>query len=135
MLPVRPSWWTAMADGLLGTDPLVAEWDPDAGLFLVRAWTAGPAGTAGLQLGGGVELDLDVAWPSRVAELRIPAFGGAIDGDARAVVEQLLGSQRASRLVQLEEGITRQLDDARYQRHPGMTALAVGALAHQIGSD
>ena len=37
-----------MADALLGNEPMVAEWDGDAGLYIVRAWVAGPAGTAGL---------------------------------------------------------------------------------------
>src|SRR5437763_1270320 len=87
-----------MDDPLLGHEPMVAEWDAAAGLFLVRSWVAGPAGTAGLRMSGDIEVDLDVAWPSRVAELRIPATDGRIDARRAAVVAHLIGGARLTRL-------------------------------------
>ena len=55
-------------------------------------------GQRGCDLSGGVEVDLDVAWPSRLAELRIPSRDGTLAEPTRTVVDRLLGRRRLMRL-------------------------------------
>jgi hypothetical protein len=121
-----------VADPLLGLDAVVAEWDPVADLYILRAWVAGPAGTAGLSLADGVEVDIDVAWPSRLAELRVRS------STASDAVERLLGADRAQQLSRLQPGAPRPLDLDDRERAPdpdAMSALMLGTLAHQLGHD
>jgi hypothetical protein len=126
-----------MADALLGNEPMVAEWDSDAGLYLVRAWVAGPAGTAGLQLRD-IEVDIDVAWPSRLAELRIPSPDGQLSEWARPILERLLGRPRLWRLLsgRREQPWTLGGDPSYEPTDGGIDgSLSRVALARQIGND
>ncbi|HEX6421062.1 MAG TPA: hypothetical protein VFZ77_21340, partial [Acidimicrobiales bacterium] len=84
-----------MVEPLLGHRALVVACDPVARLATVREHPAGPAGSAGLDLGAGVELDIDVADPSRLAGLTVelPATGpvGDLPAGARSRLHALLG--------------------------------------------
>jgi hypothetical protein len=129
-----------MPEPLLGDESMVAEWDRDAGLYLVRAWLAGPAGTAGLRLRGGVEVDLDVAWPSRLAELRVPTRDGDLDDRTRRLVEPLLGRRRLSRLQSDRRSEPWPIGEVPYrERRRESQGVARGmqttALARQAGND
>lgn len=129
-----------MPDPLLGDEPMVAEWDRDAGLYLVRAWVAGPAGTAGLRMSNGVEVDLDVAWPSRLAELRIPSRDGELDERVRTVVERLLGRRRLWRMQSDRRAEPWPIGEVPYdERRREARGVARGmqntALARQVGND
>ncbi|HEX6422331.1 MAG TPA: hypothetical protein VFZ79_02570 [Acidimicrobiales bacterium] len=91
-----------MAEPLLGLRVLVAGCDPVARLATVRARPAGPAGSAGLDLGPGVELDVDVADPASLAGLivELPPTGdpGDLPAALRRRLAALLGPERAAAL-------------------------------------
>ena len=91
-----------MAEPLLGHRVLVAGFDPVARLTTLHARPAGPAGSAGIDLGAGVELDVDVADPGSVAGLTVelPQVGdaGALPAGVRRRLEALLGPERAAAL-------------------------------------
>ena len=81
-----------------------------------------------------VEVDVDVAWPSRLAELRVPLT------HASGVVERLLGTERARQLVRVQPGAPRRLDGNDRTREEDTDtdtafAFALGALAHQLSHD
>jgi hypothetical protein len=92
-----------MADPLLGHQPLVATHVPGSGLVSVGSWPVGPAGSVGLDLGFGVEIDVDVARPSCLVGLTIelppvdPA-GSWPDG-LRRLLHPLLGRSSSDDLV------------------------------------
>lgn len=94
-----------VGEPLVGHGSLVAEVDAGARLAVVRGANAGPAGTAGLQLGDDLELDIDVAAPSTfvAASLHLPSDGapGTVRADARQRLESLLGVARVEALVAL----------------------------------
>ena len=89
-----------MGEPLLGHRVLVAGCDPVARLATLRARPAGPAGSAGIDLGSGVELDVDVADPGSVAGLTVelPSAGepGALPSGVRRRLEALLRPERAA---------------------------------------
>lgn len=92
-----------MAEPLLGHLPLVATHVPGSGLVSVASWPVGPAGSVGLDLGFGVEIDVDAARPSCLVGLTIelPPVdppGGVPDG-LRRVLHRLLGRSRSDDLV------------------------------------
>jgi hypothetical protein len=106
--PPRPVLTTkelTMAEPLLGYEPLVGHCDPVSRLATVRGWSAGPAGTAGLDLGGGIELDVDIAAPGQLTELvvELPSAGriGSPTRRQRRSLDALLGPERAEELVAL----------------------------------
>ncbi len=129
-----------MADALFGDESMVG-----SGTATPASISCGlgrrPCRTAGLQLGGGVEVDIDVAWPSRLAELRIPSSGGQLDDRTARVVDRLLGTRRLSRLLAVDSDVPRQLDDdysmtRRFsERDDSLLALSLSALAQQTGDD
>jgi hypothetical protein len=92
-----------MAEPLLGREPVVGQWDPGGGLATVRGWSAGPAGSAGLDLGAGIELDVDVAEPERLVDLAIElpraARPGALTVRQRRTLDVLLGPERVDTFV------------------------------------
>jgi hypothetical protein len=108
-----------VADPLLGRQGMTGELDADAGSWFARAWLPGPAGTAPLQLAGGIEVDFDVAAPGVVAGLSVPA---ELTPRARGALDLLLGEDRAAALVALHEpGHVHQLGpDATYGRDGGL---------------
>jgi hypothetical protein len=76
--------------------------EADAGLAFAHAADAGPAGTAALLVGGGIELDVDVAQPTALVSLTLdlPAGGaGGLDGDTKRRLDALLGPRRADLLL------------------------------------
>lgn len=94
-----------MVEPLLGHRQLVATCEPDARLVTVRQRRAGPAGSAGLDLGAGVELDVDVADPTSVAgltvELATTGDAGKLPAAVRRRLDVLLGPERAAALAGL----------------------------------
>lgn len=83
---------------LVGDQAVVGEWDPAARLFTVRGWVPGPAGAAAVDLGAGVEIEIDVAAPEVLTSLTVEA---PWTGDPRALhdravrlLEGLLGPDR-----------------------------------------
>ena len=97
-------------DALIESVSMVGEWDPDAGGWSARDWVAGPAGTVGVTLPGGVELDVDVATPDTFVGLWVEASGGDGPGGRRPSEEAigtlvaLLGESRTSELLDLPPG-------------------------------
>lgn len=104
---------------LLGDQPLVGEWDPSSRLFTVRNWVPGPAGAAAVDLGDGVELELDVASPTVLTSLSVEApWTGdprALPDRALSLLEALLGPVGTEAVLGLATGpegedvVTRQL--------------------------
>ncbi|MGH9192413.1 MAG: hypothetical protein ACRDZ0_08070 [Acidimicrobiales bacterium] len=94
-----------MAEPLLGCQPLVAHHVVGSGLVSVGSWPVGPAGSAGLDLGGGVELDVDAARPSCLVGLTIELPAGdapdALTGGLRHGLDLLLGPGCSDTLVAL----------------------------------
>lgn len=95
-----------MADPLIATDHVVAEWDAVMDGWSARDWTAGPAGIVTVELDGGVTLDIDVADPSTFVGLWVAARTvgrgpGRPGMGAVAAVEALLGPARAGALFAL----------------------------------
>jgi hypothetical protein len=92
-----------MADPLLGLQPLVATHVPGSRLVSVGSWPAGPAGSVGLDLGFGVEIDVDAARPSCLVGLTIelpPADPpGDLPGGLRNALDPLLGRSCSDNLV------------------------------------
>jgi hypothetical protein len=92
------------------------EVDVAAGLAFVQASNAGPAGTAALLLGDGIELDVDVAQPTRLVGLTLdlPAGGpGALDHETRLRLDALLGRPRVDHLLDLARSATHDSDPER----------------------
>ncbi|HZA00602.1 MAG TPA: hypothetical protein VE575_17715, partial [Acidimicrobiales bacterium] len=94
-----------MSEPLLGHGELAARCDPASGLTTVGPGSWGPAGTAGLSLGDGLELDVDIARPTTLVALTIePPSGrapGAHDDRLHRRLEALLGPPRAQALLRL----------------------------------
>jgi len=93
-----------MAEPLLGARPLVADCHPGAGVATLSARPAGPAGTAGLALADGLELDVDAADPASLVDLTVewpPGRAGAPDlpPARRRALAALLGDGRAAALA------------------------------------
>lgn len=92
-----------MDEPLLGTGPLAVEVDLDARVATVRAQLPGPAGTAGLDLGGAIELDIDVARPATLAGLTIdlPMTGDVhrLPRSVRRRLVALLGEARSDEVA------------------------------------
>jgi hypothetical protein len=65
-----------MAEPLLGRQPLVASRVPGSDLVTVSSGAGGPAGSVGLDLGDGVEVDVDAAPPHRLVNLTIDLRSG-----------------------------------------------------------
>lgn len=124
-----------MAEGLIGEQAVVGEWDPAAGLWLVRASVPGPAGSAGLSLAGDVELDVDVATPGTLAGLSAPrGDGGAapIDHRTRAALDTILGPSVTAALLDVRAGPPVRLSSPRLGSRRGGAGLldpAVGRVA------
>lgn len=132
---------------------MVGERDPDAGGWSARDWVPGPAGTVGVTLPGGVELDVDVATPDTFVGLWVDESGnrsgggrsGRPDGqpgdEAMRTLVALLGADRVDALLSLTPGGPRQLPGDELSRRrdrptqtsapePGVSpALAHHALA------
>jgi hypothetical protein len=119
-----------MAEPLLRHESLVVECDPVARLVTVRSRTVGPAGSAALDLGGGIELDVDVAQPAALAGLTVelPLSGelvGLTGGVARRL-EALLGPQRTEQVqAVVREAATGEVD---LRRPLGAASTASGAI-------
>lgn len=129
-----------MGEGLIGEAAVVGEWDPDAGLWLVRASVPGPAGSAGLSLAGGVEIDVDVASPGTLAGLTVEAPEGAaaaLTKLTQATLVAVLGPTATATLLDLPPGPPGRLSDAEQHRARGVgplhPALGRTALAHLAG--
>jgi hypothetical protein len=94
-----------MAEPLLGCQPLVAHYVAGSELVSVGSWPVGPAGSAGLDLGGGVELDVDAARPGCLVGLTIELPSGdsrgALPGGLRHGLDLLLGPGCSDTLVAL----------------------------------
>ncbi len=92
-----------MDEPLLGEGPLSVDVDREARLATVRTQRPGPAGTAGLDLGGALELDIDLARPATLAGLTIelPTTGdaGRLPRSARRRLDALLGAARAEQVA------------------------------------
>lgn len=129
-----------MGEGLIGEAAVVGEWDPDAGLWLARAAVPGPAGSAGLSLAGGVEIDVDVASPGTLAGLTVEAPEGgvaALTKLTQATLVAVLGPTATATLLDLPPGPPSRLSDAEQHRARGVgplhPALGRTALAHLAG--
>lgn len=89
----------------------MAEVDAKARLVVVRAAQAGPAGTAGLQLGEDLELDIDVTAPSTLVGviLHLPSDGApdTVSPVARRRLQPLLGTTRVQALMELVRAAVR----------------------------
>lgn len=130
-----------MVDPLIESRAMVGEWDEEAGGWTARDWVAGPAGTVGLTLPGGVELDVDVASPQTFVGLWVDAAGGQASPEAVDVLRRLLGDDRAEQLVRTRtdrpqqltatfDELSRQRRFASDPREPGVDrTLARHALA------
>lgn len=91
-----------MAEPVITSGQMVGEWDPDTRLWSARDWTPGPAGSAAVELRGGVELDVDVASPRTFVGLWVPAGpGDRPTRDSIRSVTMLLGPDRARALFDL----------------------------------
>ena len=90
-----------MAEPLIASEHVVAEADPVAGGWAARDWVPGPAGTAGIVLAGGLELEVDVAAPGTFVGLWVPS-----PPSARAIgaLRQLLGDERSAALLDVTAG-------------------------------
>lgn len=146
-----------MPEPLIESVAMVGEWDGEGRGWAARDWVPGPAGTVGLTLPGGVELDVDVAAPGTFVGLWVDAERARQPSlEAIATVIALVGERRATALFGLDRGGVRQLpgtDDrdemSRVRRRnrgsdptePGLAApmarhvLALGDTADHDGSD
>jgi hypothetical protein len=99
-LAATPDGWTE-----LECQPLVAHHVAGSEFVSVGSWPVGPAGSAGLDLGGGVELDVDAARPSCLVGLTIELPSGdapdALTGDLRGRLDMLLGPGSGDDVVAL----------------------------------
>jgi hypothetical protein len=132
-----------MAEPLLGYQRLVAHHVASSGLVSVGSFTVGPAGSAALDLGGGVELDVDMARPGCLVGLTIELPSGdppdALSGDLRRRLDQLLGPGYGDDVVALLRAAARdplRPATARLTRSGGRSAARGSAdLADQPGGD
>lgn len=146
-----------MPEPLIESLAMVGEWDGEGRGWTARDWVPGPAGTVGLTLPGGVELDVDVAAPGTFVGLWVDAARARQPSlEAIATVIALVGEERATALFGLDRGGVRQLpgpDDrdevSRVRRRnrgtdptePGLAApmarhvLALGDAVDHDGSD
>lgn len=118
-----------MSDPLLGHDSLVVECDAVARLVTIRSRTVGPAGSAGLHLGDGIDLDVDVAQPASLAGLTVELpLTGEPDGlpaEVRRRLEALLGAPRTTQVhAAAREAAAREVD---VRRPLGAASTANGA--------
>lgn len=109
------------APPLIVSESMVGERDPDAGGWSARDWVPGPAGTVGVTLPGGVELDVDVATPDTFVGLWVDESGDRSGGgrsgrpsgqpgdEAMRTLVALLGADRVDALLSLTPGGPRQL--------------------------
>jgi hypothetical protein len=92
-----------MPEPLIRSRHVAGAWDPEAGGWSARDFTAGPAGAAGIELPGGVEVDVDVAAPDTLTGLWVPAGPGTGRGPAGQAASDtlvaMLGPDRADELV------------------------------------
>ena len=93
-----------MVEPLLGTRPLLADCHPAAGVATLSARPAGPAGSAGITLADGLELDVDVADPATLVGLTLEWATDGAGGlepppQHRRALEVLLGGDRAAQLA------------------------------------
>jgi hypothetical protein len=133
-----------VGEGLIGEQAVVGEWDPEAGLWLVRAAVPGPAGSAGLSLAGGVEVDVDVASPGTLAGLAVEAPEGgatAVGRLTQVTLVAVLGPFASSTLLGLEPGPPVRLSDAEQHRargvgplHPALGRTALARLSARGGA-
>ncbi|MDE0802558.1 MAG: hypothetical protein OSA99_04465 [Acidimicrobiales bacterium] len=99
-----------MPDPLIESRAMVGEWDGEGRGWTARDWVPGPAGTVGLTLPGGVELDVDVASPGTFVGLWVDAERARQPGLAAiATVTALVGEERATALFALDRSGVRQL--------------------------
>lgn len=84
-----------MAEPLIRSRHLVGGWDPDARAWTARDFTPGPAGSAGLELPGGVEVEVDVAAPATLVGLWVPSDDRE---DTLRTTVALLGAARTKAL-------------------------------------
>ncbi len=140
-----------MLDPLIESRALIGEWDGEGRGWTVRDWVPGPAGTVGLSLSGGVELEIDVAAPTTFVGLWVDAGrDGQPSLEALSTIAILLGDERTTALLELRRGGARQLpsdprlDAARVRRldrganrsEPGVAPmLARHALAADGGTE
>jgi hypothetical protein len=83
-------------------ESVAVECDQDARLLTLQSSTPTPAGWAGLDLGAGVEIDVDVARPAALAAITVglPASGdpGVLPADVCRRLDALVGTERAAQL-------------------------------------
>jgi hypothetical protein len=83
-------------------ESVAVECDHDARLLTVESSAPAPAGWAGLDLGAGVEIDVDVARPAALGAITVelPASGdpGVLPTDVRRRLVALVGTERTSQL-------------------------------------
>jgi hypothetical protein len=114
---------------------VAVECDHDARLLTLQSSASAPAGWAGLDLGAGVEIDVDVARPAALAAITVelPASGdpGVLPAEARRRLDALVGAERASQLAALvRESADRQAIVRRTWRGaPGSSGAPCPALA------
>lgn len=147
-----------MTEPLIESLAMVGEWDGEGRGWTALDWVPGPAGTVGLTLPGGVELDVDVASPGTFVGMWADAERARQPGlDAIATVIALIGEERATALFGQDRGGVRQLpgpgdrdpDADRFRRvdrgtdptEPGVApalarhVLALGDATGRDGSD
>ena len=103
-----------MAEGQ-GGHGLVGQWEPEAGLWLVRGAVPGPAGSVGLALAHGIEADLDAARPGTLTGLSVELPAGASpppERHARIALAAILGPAAATALLDLRPGPAARLPGA-----------------------
>jgi hypothetical protein len=114
-----------MAEPLLGCQPLVAHHVAGSRLVSVGSWAVGPAGSAGLDLGGGVELDVDAARPGCLVGLTIELPSGdppdALSDGLRRRLDLLLGPGSGDAVVALLR------EAARHPLRPATARLTDGS--------
>lgn len=102
-LPASTGKVPAVVEPLLEPEVLAIECDPDAGLLVVQSSAPAPAGSAGLDLGGGVEVDVDVARPVALSaitvELPVADDPGVLPPAVRRRLGALVGAGRAAQLA------------------------------------
>ncbi len=99
-----------MPDPLIQSAAMVGEWDGASRGWAARDWVAGPAGTVGLTLPGGVELDVDIAAPITFVGLWVDVERSRQPGlEAIATLFALVGERRATALFGLDRGGVQQL--------------------------
>lgn len=101
-LPASTGKVPAVVEPLVEPEVLAVECDPDAGLLVVQSSAPAPAGSAGLDLGGGVEVDVDVARPVALSaitvELPVGDDPGVLPPTVRRRLGALVGDGRAAQL-------------------------------------